>query len=79
MTRKTVQSAAVKSFGYEEETRTLEVEYASGGVYRYAPVLKDTAELMRTAGDTGTSIGKLLNSVRKMPAVVATKVEVPAS
>jgi KTSC domain-containing protein len=33
-----VESSSVKSIGYDSITKTLEVEFGSGGVYRYAPV-----------------------------------------
>lgn len=36
--RRSVESSAVESVGYDAESRTLEVEYAGGAVYRYRDV-----------------------------------------
>lgn len=36
--RQVVESSSLKSIGYDRNTRTLEVEFASGGVYRYDDV-----------------------------------------
>lgn len=33
-----VRSSNIRAIGYEPETRTLEVEFHSGGVYRYSGV-----------------------------------------
>jgi hypothetical protein len=38
MTRKPVQSSNLKSVGYEPKTKTLEVEFQNGGVFRYPGV-----------------------------------------
>jgi len=36
--REVVESSSLKSIGYDRKTRTLEVEFASGGIYRYDDV-----------------------------------------
>lgn len=38
MERQPVESSSLASVGYEVETRTLEVEFRNGGVYRYLGV-----------------------------------------
>jgi len=38
MRRRSVESSAVESVGYDAEAHTLEVEYAGGAVYRYLDV-----------------------------------------
>jgi len=38
MKREPVNSSAVRSVGYDRQTQTLEVEFASGEVYRYLGV-----------------------------------------
>ncbi len=38
MERQPVESSSLASVGYEEWTRTLEVEFHNGGVYRYLGV-----------------------------------------
>ena len=35
MLRQVVQSSSLRSIGYDRSTHTLEVEFRSGGVYRY--------------------------------------------
>jgi hypothetical protein len=41
MIRKEVISSELRSVGYKEETSMLEVEFRSGGVYRYFGVRRD--------------------------------------
>ncbi|HKG02322.1 MAG TPA: KTSC domain-containing protein [Conexibacter sp.] len=49
MHRLSVESSAIESVGYDARTRTLEVEYASGRVYRYLGVPPRVHQtLMRT-------------------------------
>ena len=38
MLREVVESSSLRSIGYDRKTRTLEVEFANGGVYRYDEV-----------------------------------------
>jgi hypothetical protein len=38
MLRQVVESTNLRSVGYDKVTHTLEVEFTSGGVYRYANV-----------------------------------------
>ena len=38
MERKTVRSTNIASVGYDAGTKTLEIEFRSGGVYQYAGV-----------------------------------------
>lgn len=38
MTRVPVKSSNMKSIGYDEPTRTLEIEFANGGVYQHHDV-----------------------------------------
>jgi KTSC domain len=38
MERQAVKSGALQSVGYDEATRTLEIEMANGGVYQYQDV-----------------------------------------
>jgi KTSC domain len=52
-----VESSAVESVGYDAVRRTLEIEYAGGGVYRYLGVpLRAYALLLRA-----DSIGAYVN------------------
>lgn len=38
MNRSSVSSSNIRSVGYDLDTRTLEVEFHSGGIYQYAGV-----------------------------------------
>ncbi len=38
MERKAVESSMIRSIGYDEPQKVLEVEFMSGGVYQYAGV-----------------------------------------
>jgi hypothetical protein len=38
MERQLVKSSNIKSVGYDAETRTLEVEFQSGGVYQHTDI-----------------------------------------
>jgi hypothetical protein len=41
MIREPVQSSNLKSVGYDATSKTLEVEFNSGGIYQYSNVPKD--------------------------------------
>ncbi|WP_129668775.1 KTSC domain-containing protein [Phytoactinopolyspora endophytica] len=57
MRRKAVSSSVVASVGYDADSRTLEVEFHSGEVYRYLDVPEfDVARLLRAE-----SLGRFLN------------------
>jgi len=49
-----VSSRAVVSVGYDAGTSTLEVEYVSGGVYRYSPVPRRVFDGLLAADSIGT-------------------------
>lgn len=58
MDRLPVESSAVESVGYDPRTRTLEVEYASGGVYRYVGVPLRAYELLLRAESIGGYVNR---------------------
>lgn len=41
MNRQTVDSSQIRSVGYDEAAKTLEVEFTTGGIYQYADVPKE--------------------------------------
>jgi KTSC domain len=57
MRRRPVESSALLSVGYDEGSLTLEVEFASGEIYRYFDVDPAEAEALLRAG----SMGRYLN------------------
>lgn len=53
MKRERVDSQALRSIGYNPDTRTLEVEFDSGSVYRYYEVPADLYARLMAAGSHG--------------------------
>jgi hypothetical protein len=51
--REVVSSSSIRSIGYDARTQTLEVEFVSGSVYRYASVPKDVWSALRKADSKG--------------------------
>ena len=53
MKRKTVWSSSVRSVGYDEAAQILEIEFVSGGVYRYYGVPRDVYQELLEASSKG--------------------------
>lgn len=53
MIRKPVSSSNLKSIGYYEETKILEVEFKDGSVYQYSDVPKEICEALMNASSHG--------------------------
>ncbi|MFL5816455.1 MAG: KTSC domain-containing protein [Conexibacter sp.] len=58
MHRLSVESRAVESVGYDARTRTLEVEYVGGGVYRYRGVSQRVHETLMQAESHGEFVNR---------------------
>jgi len=56
--RLSVESSAVESVGYDPRTRTLEIEYAGGGVYRYFGVPPRAYVLLLRADSIGAYVNR---------------------
>lgn len=54
MKRKSLGSSNLSSAGYDEATRTLEIEFASGGIYHYDDVPKDVYDGLLKASSPGS-------------------------
>jgi hypothetical protein len=54
MERKAVKSSNIVSVGYDHASKTLEVEFKSGGVYRYADVTPERHAAMMAAPSVGS-------------------------
>jgi hypothetical protein len=54
MTRVQVESSMICAVGYDEKTRTLEVTFNSGSIYRYHNVPKEAYEGLLAAGSKGS-------------------------
>ena len=61
MERKPLQSRAIVSAGYDPESRTLELEFASGRIYRYADVPAGTYEWLLRAPSKGGYFARMIN------------------
>ncbi len=51
--RKTVWSTSVRSVGYDESDQVLEIEFVSGGIYRYYGVPREVYQRMLEAPSKG--------------------------
>jgi hypothetical protein len=63
MERKPVDSSQIASVGYDPLTLTLEIEFRTGGVYRYADVPEVVALALQGAESVGTYFGKHVRDV----------------
>ena len=61
MERKALQSRAIVSAGYDPASRTLELEFASGRIYRYADVPAGTYEWLLRAQSKGGYFARMIN------------------
>lgn len=53
MNRIPVQSSDIRSVGYEVESKTLEIEFISGGLYEYCSVPKTVYDGLMAASSKG--------------------------
>lgn len=58
MHRLPVESSAIASVGYDARTRTLEVEFVGGGVYRYLGVPPREHETLLRADSLGAYVNR---------------------
>lgn len=54
MRRQPVRSSNILSIGYEQETKTLEVEFHSGDVYQYSGVPEAVYQALMQAASKGS-------------------------
>lgn len=66
------ESSQVRAHGYDAATKTLAVEFKSGGVYHYEDVPPATYELMKAAKSVGKFIGASIKGAHKF-----TKIDKP--
>ena len=59
------ESSQVKAHGYDAATRTLAVEYKSGGTYHYSDVPPATYDAMKAAESVGKFIGASIKGAHK--------------
>ncbi len=58
MVRRSVESSAIDSVGYDARTCTLEIAFAGGGLYRYLNVPPREHEALLRAESLGTYVNK---------------------
>ena len=71
MRRTTVRSSSLKSLGYDPATRTLEVEFSSGAVYRYPDIPPDVHAGLLTA----ESLGRAFHATIRQAGFAGVRVE----
>jgi hypothetical protein len=62
MERLRVQSSAIRSVGYDAESRTLELEFPNGRVYQYANVPRSAYDWLLKVRAKGVFIARLLGA-----------------
>lgn len=62
MNREPVESSDLSSVGYDPSTKTLEIEFNSGGVYQYFDVPKDTHSELMSAPSKGKHFHKFIKN-----------------
>jgi hypothetical protein len=63
MIRKSVISSDIRSIGYDDETRILEIEFHSGGIYQYYSVPRVVYEGLMNASSHGKYFHAHIKSV----------------
>lgn len=65
MERLPVKSTNVKAVGYDAETKTLQVEFKSGGIYQYAGVQPEMYADLLEADSVGRFVSQVVRAERK--------------
>lgn len=60
MIRKPVVSTNVESVGYDESSRTLEIEFHDGSIYQYFDVPRNVFQELMTAASIGAYVNREL-------------------
>ena len=63
MHREYLNSSNVASAGYDDATRTLEIEFHSGGIYQYFDVPRPIFEGLMSAGSPGGFLHEQIRGV----------------
>lgn len=63
MNREPVESSDLSSVGYDLSTKTLEIEFNSGGVYQYFDVPENTHYELMSAPSKGKYFHKFIKNV----------------
>ena len=60
MERKNVSSSNVKSIGFDEKNKVLEIEFHSGGIYQYSNVENDVYNKLMNASSKGGFVHRFI-------------------
>ncbi len=60
-----VKSSNVRAVGYDGETKTLQIEFKSGGIYQYAGVQPEMYADLLEAESVGRFVSQVVRSGRK--------------
>lgn len=60
MTRIVVESSDIKSMGYDEDSKTLEVEFIKGGIYQYHGMLPALYDVFLAAPSKGGFLARVI-------------------
>jgi len=71
MNRKPVVSSNITSVGYDEETKTLEVEFFNKKVYQYSPITQEGYSLLMNAVSIGSFFAR---NIKNSPNIVAKEI-----
>lgn len=71
MNRKPVVSSNITSIGYDEETKTLEVEFFNQKVYQYSPITQEGYSLLMNAESIGSFFAR---NIKNSPNIVAKEI-----
>jgi len=71
MNRKPVVSSNITSVGYDEETKTLEVEFFNKKVYQYSPITQEGYSLLMNAESIGSFFAR---NIKNSPNIVAKEI-----
>jgi hypothetical protein len=71
MDRKPIVSSNITSVGYDEETKTLEVEFFNQKVYQYSPITQEGYSLLMNAESIGSFFAR---NIKNSPNIVAKEI-----
>lgn len=63
MERISVSSTNVDSVGYDEDSRTLEIEFKNGSIYQYFDVPKNVSDELLSAGSVGAYLSSHIKGI----------------
>lgn len=71
MNRRPVVSSNITSIGYDEETKTLEVEFFNQKIYQYSPITQEGYSLLMNAESIGSFFAR---NIKNSPNIVAKEI-----